>query len=118
MRKTIGIVGARGHAGTELIPLLANHPPLALAFVSSRELDGERVADHVDEFAGELRYENLAAPALAARKVDAVVLALPNEKSAEYVQIIDANHPATTIIDLSADHRFDATWHYGLPELT
>ena len=39
-KKTIGIVGARGHTGTELIRLVANHPGLELAFVSSRELDG------------------------------------------------------------------------------
>ena len=48
-RKTVGIVGARGHTGAELIRLVARHPHLALAFVSSRELDGQRVADHVAE---------------------------------------------------------------------
>ena len=41
--KTIGIVGARGHTGAELIRLIAGHPALRLAFVSSRELDGQRV---------------------------------------------------------------------------
>ena len=62
MRKTLGIVGARGHTGAELIRLIARHPSLELAFVSSRELDGERVSDHVDEFSGDLRYENLGVP--------------------------------------------------------
>ena len=37
----IGIVGARGHTGAELIRLIARHPHLELAFVSSRELAGE-----------------------------------------------------------------------------
>lgn len=117
MTKTIGIVGARGHTGAELIRLVVRHPALELAFVSSRELDGERVADHVDEFAGELRYEALGAEAVAVRSVDAIVLALPNGKSDDYVKLIGENQPSTVIVDLSADHRFDDTWFYGLPEL-
>jgi N-acetyl-gamma-glutamyl-phosphate reductase len=48
-RKSIGIVGARGHTGAELIRLIAAHPALELAFVSSRELDGQRVDAHVSE---------------------------------------------------------------------
>ena len=42
-KKTIGIVGARGHTGAELIRLIAGHPDLELAFVSSRELAGQRL---------------------------------------------------------------------------
>ncbi|HVV96911.1 MAG TPA: N-acetyl-gamma-glutamyl-phosphate reductase [Rhodanobacteraceae bacterium] len=117
-RKTVGIVGARGHTGAELIRLFARHPSLDLAFVSSRELDGERVADHVDGFDGALRYENLDAASVAARGADAIVLALPNGKSGDYVRLIDDKAPSTVIVDLSADHRFDDAWYYGLPELT
>jgi len=117
-RKTIGIVGARGHTGAELIRLIARHPALALAFVSSRELDGEQVSDHVDAFNGALRYENLGPEAVAVRGADAVILALPNGKSADYVKLLGENAPATVIVDLSADHRFDDGWYYGLPELT
>jgi N-acetyl-gamma-glutamyl-phosphate reductase len=117
MRKTIGIVGARGHTGAELIRLIVRHPSLELAFVSSRELDGERVADQVDEFKGELRYEALGPEAVAVRSVDAIVLALPNGKSLDYVQLVSANQPSAVIVDLSADHRFDDAWFYGLPEL-
>ena len=116
--RTIGIVGARGHTGAELIRLLAAHDGLELAFVSSRELQGQRVADHVEGYSGDLRYESLDADAVAARSVDAVVLALPNGKAAPFVQALDARAPETIIIDLSADHRFDESWYYGLPELT
>jgi N-acetyl-gamma-glutamyl-phosphate reductase len=115
--RRIGIVGARGHTGVELIKLIARHPSLELAFVSSRELAGQRVADHVAEFPGDLRYENLDAVAAAARSVDAVVLALPNGKGAPYVEAIDAQNPQSLIVDLSADHRFAEQWYYGLPEL-
>jgi N-acetyl-gamma-glutamyl-phosphate reductase len=116
--KTVGIVGARGHTGAELIRLITRHPSLSLAFVSSRELDGERVSDHVDELSGDLRYENLGAEAVAVRGADAVILALPNGKSADFVQLLGENAPSTVVVDLSADHRFDDAWYYGLPELT
>jgi len=117
-QKTVGIVGARGHTGAELIRLIARHPQLRLAFVSSRELDGQRVSDHVSEFEGELRYENLAHADIAAKGADAVVLALPNGKAGEIVAAIDAQAPQIVIVDLSADYRFDDGWYYGLPELT
>ncbi|MCR6684826.1 N-acetyl-gamma-glutamyl-phosphate reductase [Pseudoxanthomonas sp.] len=117
-KHTIGIVGARGHTGAELIRLIAGHPELELAFVSSRELDGQRVADHSDAYAGELRYASLDPAAVAAAGADVVVLALPNGKAAPYVEAIDAARPETLVVDLSADYRFDPGWYYGLPEIT
>jgi N-acetyl-gamma-glutamyl-phosphate reductase len=117
-RKTIGIVGARGFAGAELIRLVARHPALELAFVSSRDLSNQPVSEHVHEFAGDLRYENLDAADVAARRADAVVLALPNGMAAPYVAAIDAQNTQCIIVDLSADYRFDDAWYYGLPELT
>lgn len=115
VKKKLGIVGARGHTGAELIRLVAGHPGLELAFVSSRELDGQRVSDHVEGYAGDLCYGNLDAASVAAKGADAVVLALPNGKAGAYVEAIDES---TVVVDLSADHRFDDHWYYGLPELT
>ena len=117
MKHSVGIVGARGYAGVELVRLITRHPDLELAFVSSRELAGQRVADTVCEFKGDLRYENLDTVAMAARNADAVVLALPNGKAQPYVAAIDQTKPRTVIVDLSADYRFDNGWYYGLPEL-
>jgi N-acetyl-gamma-glutamyl-phosphate reductase len=115
---TLGIVGARGYTGAELIRLVAAHPQIELAFVSSRELAGQRVADKNSAYSGELRYENLSAEAVAAKGVDAVVLALPNGLAAPFVAALDAAKPDTVIVDLSADYRFDPSWYYGLPERT
>lgn len=115
---TVGIVGARGHTGAELIKLIAAHPGLQLGFVSSRELAGQRVADHHADWHGDLQFENLDADAVAAKGMDAVILALPNGLSAPFVAALDAASPGTVIVDLSADHRFDGSWYYGLPELT
>ena len=116
--RRVGIVGARGHTGAELIALIVRHPSLRLAFVSSRERDGQSVSDHMPGFGGELRYENLDAQQIAAKGADAVVLALPNGMAGDFVRAIDMQAPRTVIVDLSADYRFDGDWYYGLPELT
>lgn len=115
---TVGIVGARGHTGAELIRLVAAHPNLQLGFVSSRELAGQRVSDHYPQWQGELQFENLDADAVAAKGVDAVILALPNGLAAPFVAALETAKPDTVIVDLSADYRFDTSWYYGLPELT
>ena len=114
----VGLVGARGHTGAELIKLLAVHPRFELAFMTSRELDGQRVADHNPGFNGALRYSNPAHDALPALGADAVILALPNGKAGAIVDAYDAAGTDPVIVDLSADHRFDPRWYYGLPELT
>lgn len=116
-RVRIGLVGGRGYVGAELIALVARHPRFELAFVSSRERDGQRVADHVRAYAGELRYSAPSHATLPTLGAQAVVLALPNGKAGELVGAFDAAGVDPVLIDLSADYRFDAGWTYGLPEL-
>jgi len=117
-KKRIGIVGARGHTGAELIRLVAAHPALELAYVSSRELNGQRVEEHVQAYRGDLRYSSPAHEELPALDADVVVLALPNGKASVCVEAFDAAGKDPVIVDLSADYRFDNKWYYGLPELT
>lgn len=114
----IGIVGARGHTGTELIRLVAAHPALELAFVSSRELDGQRVDAHVSAYHGELCYSAPDHADLPQLGANVVVLALPNGKAAVCVEAFDKAGVDPVIVDLSADYRFDEHWYYGLPELS
>ena len=111
MSKRIGIVGARGYVGGELIRLLAVHPQFELGFVSSREWAGERLAARIDGIASELCFAQLDPAAVASSGVDAVVLALPNGKAAPFVEAIDAAAPSMAVIDLSADYRFDPQWY-------
>ena len=114
---SVGIVGARGHVGVELLRLLHGHPRFRIAFASSRELVGQPLSALDPALGDALLLESLDPASVAARHADAVVLALPNGKAAPYVGAMDATKRETVILDLSADHRFDHAWHYGLPEL-
>lgn len=103
----VGVVGARGHVGGELVPLLRGHPRLEVAWITSSRAAG----DAVEGMPG-LAYR-AADPALLQREpVDAVVLALPNGESEPWV----ASAGNTVVVDLSADHRFDAGWVYAQPD--
>jgi N-acetyl-gamma-glutamyl-phosphate reductase len=114
----IGLVGARGYVGSEMIRLLANHPRFELGFVSSRERAGERLDRHESGYTGDLSYVDFDAARCGGSGCEALVLALPNGKAAGFVAAIDGAAPQTVIVDLSADFRFDDSWYYGLPELT
>jgi N-acetyl-gamma-glutamyl-phosphate reductase len=108
-RHTVGVVGARGHTGAELVRIIGGHPGLELVFAGSRELAGQPVPGldgHV--------FESIGPEDLAGREVDVVVLALPDGAGGPYEAAIG---PGTAIVDISADHRFDDGWVYGLPEL-
>ena len=97
MKKTLGLIGSRGYVGRELVTLLASHAQLELRLAVSQR-DGKSPAD------------------VAAERLDAYVLALPNGASGPYVEAITRARADAVIIDLSADHRFDAAWTYGQPE--
>lgn len=115
MSKTIGIIGARGYTGNELIRLIGQHHGFDLAFVSSRKLAGERVGDHA-EIDSDLHYEAIEADDVADYDADVWVLALPNGLAPAWVAAIEkAGHDAV-ILDLSSDHRFDDAWTYGATE--
>lgn len=105
----VGIVGARGYTGAELVRLVEIHPALSLVFAGSRELAGRPVPG-VDD----MEFESLGPDDLSPREVDAVFLALPDGASEPYVAALEDD---VAIVDISADHRFDDTWQYGLPEL-
>lgn len=97
MKRTVGLIGARGYVGEALKELIANHGDLALEIALSAR----------DE----------KAPADVARaKLDAWVLALPNGTSEPWVEALASARPDSILVDLSADHRFDDRWVYGQPE--
>ena len=113
----VGLVGARGHTGHELIRLIAGHPELMLAYAVSREFAGRRVAEIDPEDQDECIFEALSPDEVARRRADAVILAMPDGAAKDYVDAINAQSAPRIIVDLSADYRFNDDWAYGLPEL-
>lgn len=113
----VGLVGARGHAGAEILHIIAAHPELMLAFAVSREWAGRNVNEISPDILDESIFEALDPEEVATRRSDAVILAMPDGAAAPYVEAIARIAPEKIIIDLSADYRFDDKWVYGLPEL-
>jgi len=112
----LGVIGARGYTGRELLKLLSRHPRFVVAFVTSRELAGMHVQTEAPESDADVAYEDLSPRECALREADAYVLALPNGASEPYVRAIEELRPDAAIVDLSSDHRFDDAWVYGQPE--
>lgn len=113
----IGLIGARGYTGQELIRLVDNHGNFHLSHVSSRELDGQKCSYYKSN---EVMYSNVKPTDIdTLKKADVWVLAMPNGACAPFVESISSIPPSSRplMLDLSADYRFDNTWQYGLPEL-
>ena len=131
-RKTrVGLIGARGYTGGELIQLMAAHPQLELVSANSRALVGQTLQSVVPELAAsnssssssacdwkDLKFGNLQPDELHKAEADLWVLALPNGIAKPFVDALQkkGSKPQPKLIDLSADYRFDASWTYGLPE--
>ena len=114
-RARVGLVGARGYTGAELVALIDGHPALRLAYASSRKDAGKKLVDVVPGARTDLDVVAPDPADVARRGLDVVVLALPNGEARPYVDVLP---PTTVVVDLSADHRFDDAWVYGLPERT
>ena len=103
----VGIVGASGYTGEELVRVLARHPHVQLAAVCSRTLAGKAVADEIPRLRGIVEAGLLfsaSSPAeCAASDVAVWFLALPHGVAAEYAQPLIA--AGKRVLDLSADFR-------------
>ncbi|CAN5337006.1 N-acetyl-gamma-glutamyl-phosphate reductase [soil metagenome] len=113
-KKTVGVVGARGYVGAELLRLLAKHPGFSVDVVTSTQAEGKRVSDVIEGVELDLEFTAPDASAIAKRDLDVVFLGLPNGEAAPWSgALADAR---AIVIDLSSDHRFDPSWTYGQPE--
>jgi N-acetyl-gamma-glutamyl-phosphate reductase len=106
-RLAVGIVGASGYTGEELVRILARHPRLKLAEVCSRSLAGKFVADEMPRLRGivdaQLVFSASSPEACAASSVEVWFLALPHGVAAEYARPLVA--AGKRVMDLSADFR-------------
>ena len=114
---TVNLVGGRGYTGSELLRLLAGHPRMNLGIASSRSEVGQTLSSTCSGWPEDGRtFTRLEPGEVAAYAADAWVLALPNGLASQWVEAINAAFSSSIILDLSADHRFDPQWCYGLPE--
>ena len=113
--KTIGLLGGRGYVGQEIIKLLVNHKYLNITSIFSSSKAGQSVPLNVGN---ELLYQDLSLDQIVLSDEDAFILALSNNESQHYIDLIHRHNPQAIIIDLSADHRFDDAWEYRVPELS
>jgi len=131
----IGIVGASGYSGSELLRFLVNHPgELQVALCTSETYAGQCIDSVLPNLRGFLssKFEALDLDSLKNR-VDVVVLAVPHKVAMSFVPQILAQ--GLRVVDFSADYRledaetYEAWYHvehtstslmsksvYGLPE--
>ncbi len=111
----VGILGAAGYTGGELIRLLINHPEAEIAFANSESNAGNLVSDVHEGLIGETDMRFTAE--MPFDKVDVVFFCMGHGKSEQFLKehTIPAN---VKIIDLAQDFRIRGNhdYVYGLPE--
>lgn len=113
----VGIFGAAGYTGGELLRLLVLHPAVELAFVHSKSQAGKMVSDVHTDLLGELslRFSDQVLP-----DIDVVFLCVAHGE-ARKILAEEAFHQRVKVIDLSRDFRIagdeEHAFVYGLPEL-
>ena len=113
----VGILGAAGYTGGELIRLLINHPEAEIVFANSGSNAGNPVADVHEGLIGET--DMIFTDEMPFDKVDIVFFCFGHGKSEAFLK--EHSIPAgVKIIDLAQDFRLAAPGNdyvYGLPEI-
>lgn len=112
----VGILGAAGYTGGELIRLLLNHPEAQIVFANSESNAGNPVSDVHEGLIGDT--DLLFTDQMPFDKVDVVFFCFGHGKSQQFL----AEHKipeGVKIIDLAQDFRIKGThdYVYGLPEI-
>lgn len=100
----VGIVGATGYGGRELLRLLLAHPEAEVTALASTSVAGQRLDDVLPAFRklSSLRFEAFDAKALAAA-CDVVFVGVPSKESMEPVAELRAE--GVRVIDIGPDFR-------------
>lgn len=107
----VGIVGATGYAGAELVRILAGHPDVDLTVLTSRQYAGQAFESIYPAMKGMIGLDCEAYDmAQVCDKADVVFLALPHKLPMAFVPDLLKN--GKKIIDLSADFRFSDPDNY------
>lgn len=113
----VGILGAAGYTGGELLRLLVNHPVVNIVFANSESNAGNKIYDVHEGLLGDTEMEFTSE--MPFDKVDVVFFCFGHGKSEAFLKehAIPAN---VKIIDMAQDFRIAAPTHdyvYGLPEI-
>lgn len=113
----VGIIGGTGYTGVELLRLLALHPEVELAVITSRSEAGKSVAELFPNLRGYLDLAFSEPDVEALKRCDVVFSATPNGVAMSSArELVDAG---VRMIDLAADFRLadPAVWEkwYGMP---
>ncbi len=112
----VGILGAAGYTGGELIRLLTNHPEVEIVFANSESNAGNKVYDVHEGLLGDT--ELTFTDEMPFDKVDVVFFCFGHGKSEQFLK--EHEIPANVkIIDLAQDFRLKGNhdYVYGLPEI-
>jgi len=119
----VGVIGAAGYAGAELVRLLTGHPHVSSLSLGSVSLEGGRIEGVYPNFLGKISCPLLKPEEVIAAS-DVVFAALPHGVGEPYAKA--CLEKGISFIDLSADFRFDhdeetfKAWYgkgYAVPEL-
>ena len=113
----VGILGAAGYTGGELIRVLLNHPEAEIVFANSESNAGNPVCEVHEGLYGET--DLCFTSEMPWEQVDVVFFCFGHGKSEEFLKE-NAIPAHVKIIDLAQDFRIAAPTHdyvYGLPEI-
>lgn len=100
----IGIVGATGYAGVELVRLLLGHPNAEIAAVSSVSFEGKKISEIYPNLSGCCDMTLTGADAMIGL-CDVIFAALPHGLSEELAYKCSVSGKKTLFIDIGADFR-------------
>ncbi len=103
----VGVLHGAGYVGGELVRLLAGHPEVTLASVTSRTFAGEPVSAAHPSLRGQVDHNFCAPDALGLDGLEAILVAGEHGQSMQLVPELRDEGFGGPIVDLSADFRFD-----------
>ncbi len=108
----VGVLGATGYAGQQLVWILNNHPSVEIEFVSSHSYVGERIEDIYEGYLEKLSLECISIQDAKQRfkEIEILFISLPHGLSFEVVEQAIKNN--VKVIDLGADYRLDSSDDY------
>lgn len=102
----VGIAGASGFVGSELLRFCAGHPAFKVVAATADQSSGQRLGTHAPSLAAAYPELQLSSTAPSAfDDCDVVFLAMPHGQSASLVASVAS--PDRVVVDLGADLRFD-----------